>query len=244
MAVSLFTHGQITTTIPKAKSVKPFVEKLISAAKQGDLASRRRVIKMIGDRIMIKSEDDPAIQRNKYGEITGGPKVVKVLFDEIAPKFADRTGGYTRIIKLAKHRIGDGSSLCVLQLVGGDDESGPQVSGQYSRRRDKANKLWSVPRRCVRAGLPQPPPSPKLMRRPRPPLKISRPLSPPIRTSLEPKRAIGRPSNYSLKTCSNNKPTRGRPNQGRPFFWLATPHLHDHTTLQPDSRRPSRSLAD
>lgn len=140
MAVSLLTHGQITTTLPKAKSVKPFVEKLISAAKKGDLASRRRVIKMIGDPIMIKSEDDDAVQRNKYGEITGGPKVVKTLFDEIAPKYADRTGGYTRIIKLAKHRIGDGASLCVLQLVGSDDESGPQVSGQYSRRRDKANK--------------------------------------------------------------------------------------------------------
>jgi large subunit ribosomal protein L17 len=140
MAVSLFTHGQITTTLPKAKSVKPFVEKLISAAKQGDLASRRRVIKMIGDRIMIKGENDDAVQRNKYGEVTGGPKVVKTLFDEIAPRYADRTGGYTRIIKLAKHRIGDGSSLCVLQLVGSDDENGPQVSGQYSRRRDKANK--------------------------------------------------------------------------------------------------------
>lgn len=140
MAVSLLTHGQITTTLPKAKSVKPFVEKLISAAKRGDLASRRRVIKMIGDRIMVKGENDDAVQRNKYGEITGGPKVVKHLFDEIAPRYADRSGGYTRIIKLAKHRIGDGSSLCVLQLVGGDDESGPQVSGQYSRRRDKANR--------------------------------------------------------------------------------------------------------
>ena len=140
MAVSLFTHGQITTTIPKAKSVVPFVEKLITAAKKGDLASRRRVIKMIGDRIMIKSEDDPAITRNKYGEIVSGPKVVKTLFDEIAPKYADRTGGYTRIIKLAKHRIGDGASLCVLQLVGDEDMSAPQVSGQYSRRRDKANK--------------------------------------------------------------------------------------------------------
>jgi large subunit ribosomal protein L17 len=140
MAIALFTHGQITTTIPKAKSLKPFVEKLISAAKKGDLASRRRVIKMIGDQIMIKSEDDPAITRNKYGEIVSGPKVVKTLFDEIAPKYADRTGGYTRIIKLTKHRIGDGSSLCVLQLVGGDDEAGPQVSGQYSRRRDKADR--------------------------------------------------------------------------------------------------------
>jgi large subunit ribosomal protein L17 len=139
MAVSLLTHGQITTTLPKAKSVKPFVEKLISAAKNGDLASRRRVIKMIRDPIMIKREDDDTIQRNKYGEVVGGQKVVKTLFDEIAPKYADRTGGYTRIIKLAKHRIGDGASLCVLQLVG-EEEVGPQVSGQYSRRRDKANK--------------------------------------------------------------------------------------------------------
>lgn len=140
MAVSLLTHGQITTTIPKAKSVKPFVEKIITAAKKGDLASRRRVIKMIGDPIMIKKEDDPDVKRNRFGEITGGPKVVKILFDEIAPKYADRVGGYTRIIKLTKHRIGDGTSLCVLQLVGEDDESGPQVSGKYSRRRDKANK--------------------------------------------------------------------------------------------------------
>jgi large subunit ribosomal protein L17 len=139
MTVSLLTHGQITTTVPKAKSVKPFVEKLISAAKQGDLAARRRVIKMIGDPIMIKGENDDTVQRNKYGEVTGGTKVVKTLFDEIAPKYADRTGGYTRIIKLAKHRIGDGTSLCVLQLVG-EEEVGPQVSGRYSRRRDKANK--------------------------------------------------------------------------------------------------------
>ena len=140
MAIALFTHNQITTTIPKAKSLVPFVEKLITAAKKGDLASRRRVIKMIGDQIMVKSEDDPAITRNKYGEIVSGPKVVKTLFDEIAPKYADRVGGYTRIIKLTKHRIGDGSSLCVLQLVGEEDASAPQVSGQYSRRRDKANK--------------------------------------------------------------------------------------------------------
>ena len=140
MAVSLLTHGQITTTLPKAKSVKPFVEKLITTAKKGDLASRRRVIKMLGaDPVMIKGDNDENIDRNRYGEVTGGPKLVKALFEDIAPKFADRTGGYTRIIKLAKHRIGDGASLCVLQLLG-DEERGPQVSGVYSRRRDKANK--------------------------------------------------------------------------------------------------------
>jgi len=146
MAVSLFTHGQITTTIPKAKSVKPFVEKLISAAKKGDLASRRRVIAALGgDKLVVRGEDDEKVVRNAYGEIAteGGrklaPKVVKLLFDEIAPQYADRNGGYTRIIKLAKHRIGDGADLCVLQLVS-DEDSGPQVSGQGSRRRAKADK--------------------------------------------------------------------------------------------------------
>lgn len=140
MSVALFTHGQITTTVPKAKSLKPFVEKLITAAKKGDLASRRRVISQLGgDRIMVRHEDDDNVERNKYGEITNAPRVVKHLFDEIAPRYADRTGGYTRIIRLGKHRIGDGSDLCVIQLVSNED-SGPQVSGQGSRRRDKANR--------------------------------------------------------------------------------------------------------
>jgi large subunit ribosomal protein L17 len=145
MAVSLFTHGQITTTIPKAKSVKPLVERLITAAKKGDLASRRRVLRALGsDRLLVRAADDDAVDRNRYGEISNearakAPRVVKKLFDEIAPRYADRDGGYTRIIKLARHRVGDGTQLCVLQLVG-EDEGGPQVSGQYSRRREKANR--------------------------------------------------------------------------------------------------------
>lgn len=137
LAVALFTHGQITTTLPKAKSVQPFVEKLITAARVGTLAARRRVIAELQDRIMVKNDKDETVTRNKYGELTGGPRVVKKLFDDIAPRYAERAGGYTRIVKLAKHRIGDGSDLCVLQLVG--TEEGPQVAGQYSRRRDKAN---------------------------------------------------------------------------------------------------------
>jgi large subunit ribosomal protein L17 len=140
MATALFTHNQITTTIPKAKSLQPFVEKLITAAKKGDLASRRRVIAKLGkDTVMIRDEDDENVIRNKYGEVVGGGKIVKHLFDEIAPRYADRTGGYTRIIKLGVSRIGDGSDLCVIQLVG-TEEAGPQSSGSNSRRRDKANK--------------------------------------------------------------------------------------------------------
>jgi large subunit ribosomal protein L17 len=138
MTISLLTHGQITTTVPKAKSLKPLVEKIISLAKKGDLASRRRVIQKIGNPIMIKFDEDPDVSRNKYGELVDGPKLVKRLFEVIGPRYVDRPGGYTRIVRLGKHRIGDAGDLCVIQLVG--DESGPQVSGQYSRRRDKANK--------------------------------------------------------------------------------------------------------
>ena len=138
LAIALFTHGQITTTVPKAKSVKPFVEKLITLARKGDLASRRRVIQSIGDPILIRHDADEDVRRNRYGELVDGPKLVKRLFDEIAPRYADRSGGYTRVVRLGRHRIGDGSDLCVLQLVGA--ENGPQVSGQYSRRREQANR--------------------------------------------------------------------------------------------------------
>lgn len=150
MAISLFTHGQITTTVTKAKSVRPFVEKLITTARKGDLASRRRVLAVLRDPIMVKHEDDPDVERNRYGEVISGPRLVKKLFDEIGPRYVDRPGGYTRIVRLGKHRIGDGGDLCVLQLVG--DEKGPQVSGQYSRRRQKADHRMEYAARLRRGG--------------------------------------------------------------------------------------------
>jgi len=144
LAIALFTHGQITTTMPKAKSVQPFVERLISIARKATLANRRLIISRLGhDQIVVKNDTDESVQRNAYGELVGGPKIVKKLFDEIAPQYVNKPGGYTRIIKLARHRIGDGSSLVVLQLIP-KEESGPQVRGQYSRRRDKANYRMEV----------------------------------------------------------------------------------------------------
>ena len=161
-AIALFTHGQITTTVPKAKSLKPFAEKLITLAKKGDLAARRRVLQALGDPIMITHDDDPNVERNRYGELVGGPRLVRKLIDEVGPKYADRNGGYTRIVRLGRHRLGDGGDLCVLQLVG--DEDGPHVAGQYSRRRDQANRRMTFAAqlrkdRAVQAGAdaaPQP----------------------------------------------------------------------------------------
>src|SRR3954454_13190487 len=103
---SLFEHGKVRTTLPKAKEVKAFAEKLITLAKIGDLNSRRRAISALQDRRLVDEDQ----------EFTG-QTVVQKLFTDIAPKFKDRAGGYTRIIKTAQHRIGDGGDIVVLELA-------------------------------------------------------------------------------------------------------------------------------
>jgi len=167
MAASLFEHGQITTTVPKAKALQPFVEKIVTKAKRGDIHARRRVISMLGqdrkafawshvpknateeqrERIEGQREftegffDIPSsdqIERNRYGEIRKAPRLVKHIFDNVAPRFADRAGGYTRIVRLGRHRLGDAAELCVIQFVG--NEEGPEIGGRPSQRRRKADR--------------------------------------------------------------------------------------------------------
>lgn len=93
LSVSLLEHEQIVTTLPKAKDLRPIVEKLVTLGKRGDLHARRQVIAQIGN------ED-----------------VVKRLFDTIAPRYANRNGGYLRIMK-AGFRRGDNAPLAVIEFV-------------------------------------------------------------------------------------------------------------------------------
>jgi large subunit ribosomal protein L17 len=93
LATSLFEHGRIKTTEPKARALRPYAEKLITHAKKGSLHNRREVMKKIRDK-----------------------DVVHVLFAEIGPFFADREGGYTRIIKV-EARKGDNAPMAVIELV-------------------------------------------------------------------------------------------------------------------------------
>jgi large subunit ribosomal protein L17 len=90
MAGSLFEHGAIRTTEAKAKELRRFVEKLITIAKKGDLAARRRVVQMLQSRKI--GEKDPAESEYRWYR-DGRPTVVQKLFDEVAPKYADRDGG-------------------------------------------------------------------------------------------------------------------------------------------------------
>jgi len=93
LATSLFEHGRIKTTEPKARALRPYAEKLITHAKKGTLHNRREVMKKIRDK-----------------------DVVHALFAEIGPFFADRNGGYTRIIKV-EARKGDNAPMAVIELV-------------------------------------------------------------------------------------------------------------------------------
>jgi large subunit ribosomal protein L17 len=167
IAYGLFEHGQVVTTIPKAKAVQPLVEKIITLAKRGDIHSRRLVTsKLGGDRrsfdwlYVAKNASDPEkehveklrgqasqyfdlpenseVERNRYGEVRKSPRLVKHIFEHVAPRFRDRPGGYTRIIKLGRHRVGDAAELCVLQFVGAED--GPEIGGNPSTRRRTADK--------------------------------------------------------------------------------------------------------
>ncbi len=120
MAQSLFEHGSIRTTLPKALEVQPFVEKLITQARKGTLHARRLVVAELRDRRLTDSEQE-FILSDKGRETT----VVQKLFSEVAPRYEGRPGGYTRIIKTSNYRLGDGGDIVVLQLVGDESEAAP-----------------------------------------------------------------------------------------------------------------------
>lgn len=108
MVASLFEHETISTTLEKAKEVRSFAEKLITLGKKGTLPARRRAIAMLNNRAIYVEEDGKMVKKGT---------VVGKLFSEIGPRYLDRAGGYTRIIKLPKCRLGDGGKLVLLQLV-------------------------------------------------------------------------------------------------------------------------------
>ena len=94
MASSLIEHERIITTLPKAKALRPYVEKLITLAKESSVHKRRLAFSRLRNR-----------------------EATSKLFDVIGPRFKERAGGYTRILKLAKPRLGDNSARAIIELV-------------------------------------------------------------------------------------------------------------------------------
>ena len=105
LAGALIQHGRIETTVTKAKAVKPFAEQMITLGKRGDLHARRQAL------AELRSRD-----------------VVEALFADVAPRFADRPGGYSRIVRIGP-RLGDAAEMAYLELV----DYGPERGGGRSR---------------------------------------------------------------------------------------------------------------
>jgi len=122
LAQSLFEHGRITTTVTKAKRLRPYAERLVTFAKRGDLASRRKVLGLLSDK-----------------------GVVHALFTEIGPGFAERDGGYTRITKIGP-RKGDNAPMAVIELV----EFGAPAKKAVKAEAEKATKK-AAPKKAEKA---------------------------------------------------------------------------------------------
>ena len=112
MAASLIKHEQITTTLPKAKELRPFVEKLVTLAKRGDLHARRQAISELRDQDQVRK-----------------------LFDTLATRYKDRQGGYTRIIK-AGFRYGDNAPMAVIEFVDRDVDAKGKDSGPVQEKEE------------------------------------------------------------------------------------------------------------
>jgi large subunit ribosomal protein L17 len=110
LVTALFRHERIQTTVPKAKEARSLAEKLITFAKRGDLHARRQAARKLTD-----------------------PSVLQKLFEEIGPRYAERPGGYTRILRLGGVRKGDAAEVAILELV--DGSARPKVIDTKKRKR-------------------------------------------------------------------------------------------------------------
>lgn len=129
LTTQVLQHGSVQTTEAKAKAVRSHVEKMITLAKRGDLSARRQVSSFLLENrsskpMVLKGKDAENIDETQYRVVEQGKKKAKVrqktvaqrLFESIAPKYADRNGGYTRILKLPPRR-GDGAPMAIIELV-------------------------------------------------------------------------------------------------------------------------------
>jgi ribosomal protein L17 len=175
MAQSLFEHGQIRTTLPKAKDLRPFAEKLITLAKEargGSLAARQRLIAELGDRAVIpkESQDDydamsdaarrrvlraRSGRRHRLGQAKGGQKftatsIVHHLITKVAAEFEDRPGGYTRIIKVGPTGRVDNAYVAIIQLVGREEAPGNVTRPEKSARQRRTERRYGAAAKAVK----------------------------------------------------------------------------------------------
>jgi large subunit ribosomal protein L17 len=119
LATELFTHGEIKTTMARAKALRPYAEKIVSLAKKNDVHTRRQAAKYIYDKEIgkfVDVETKEIVETSAEGKKVVAQTVLRKLFNQIGVKYSSRQGGYTRIYRLPPRR-GDASEMALIQLV-------------------------------------------------------------------------------------------------------------------------------
>jgi large subunit ribosomal protein L17 len=117
MLKALVEHGRIITTVPKAKALRRYADRLITMAKTNTLASRRRAIAELMIRFnSLTPKEERAARNGDTSAYNSDRKVISILFEELGTRFANRQGGYTRIIKSGR-RVGDNAQTCVIEYL-------------------------------------------------------------------------------------------------------------------------------
>jgi large subunit ribosomal protein L17 len=179
MAQSLFEHGQIETTLTKAKDLRPFAERCITLARkarQGSLAARQRLVAVLGDRAIISADNQEQYndmsdaarnrvlrsrsgRRHRLGQARGGQKftalsVVHHLINTVVGEFEGRGGGYTRVIRLGRVHKGDSAPLAVLQLVGQEESPGTVTRPEKTARQRRTERRYRAAAKAIKGKAP------------------------------------------------------------------------------------------
>jgi large subunit ribosomal protein L17 len=175
MAQSLFEHGQIETTLVKAKQMRPWVERLITLAREartGSLAARQRLASLMGDRAVIPADHQEEYnrmsdserqrvlrsrsgRRYRLGQPRAGQKwtavsIVHHLITNVAGEFDGRPGGYTRVIKLGRYGKSDGAPKAVLQLVGREELPGMVTRPEKTARKRRTERRYAAAAKAIK----------------------------------------------------------------------------------------------
>ncbi|MBM3192723.1 MAG: 50S ribosomal protein L17 [Chlamydiae bacterium] len=118
MAKSFILSQKIETTVPKAKALREVIEPLITLAKEDNLTNRRRALQLLSIRFnKLDSKDKRKAKEGDFSSYNGDRLVMNELFDKLGPKFKERPGGYTRIIRTTNGRVGDSAECCIIECV-------------------------------------------------------------------------------------------------------------------------------
>lgn len=126
LTLAIIERPAITTTVARAKELRWFADRIVTLAKRNDVAGRRRIVQLLGN-----------TQTNKPGE-NRVRMAIERLYSDIAPRFKDRQGGYTQLVRLAEHRAGDDASMCMIRYIPGKEEAAAPTKAKKTAKAKSA----------------------------------------------------------------------------------------------------------